>query len=144
MTSGQPGDHRADAYVRLWEEMTAPHIETLPALVTPDVHFTDPFNDLRGVDALRRVMLKTLDDLPELNFVVTHKAWMGDLCLMRWDFDARTKGGWPLAIIGMSELTFAGDRVARHIDHWDAGKQFYEQLPVIGGILRLIRRRVAA
>ena len=135
---------RADAYVRLWEEMTGAQIETLPALATPDVHFTDPFNDVRGIDALRRVMLKTLDDLPELNFVVTHRAWAGDLCLMRWDFDARTKGGRRFTIIGMSELTFAGEKVARHVDHWDAGKQFYEQLPLIGGVLRMIRRRVAA
>ena len=130
--------------MRLWEEMTTAHIEKLPALVTPDVHFTDPFNDVRGIDALRRVLLKTLHDLPELNFVVTHRAWAGDLCLMRWDFDARTKGGSRFTIIGMTELTFAGEKIARHVDHWDAGKQFYEQLPLIGGVLRMIRRRVAA
>jgi len=45
----------------------------------------------------------------------------------------------------MSELTFDSDgKVARHVDHWDAGKEFYEKLPLLGGVLRAIRRRVAA
>lgn len=137
-------DDRADAYVRFWETMSEATLSQLPGLVTPDVHFADPFNDVRGVEALHRVMAKTLRDLPELHFVVTNRAWHRDLCLMRWDFAARTRGGRTLQIVGMSELTFAGDKVAEHIDHWDAGRQFYELLPVIGTVLRLIRRRVAA
>jgi steroid Delta-isomerase len=45
----------------------------------------------------------------------------------------------------MSELTFDSDgKVARHIDYWDAGKHFYEKLPLLGALLRAIRRRVAA
>jgi steroid Delta-isomerase len=135
---------RAEAYVRLWETMSEASLRQLPSLVTPDVHFADPFNDVRGIEALNRVMAKALRDLAELHFVVTHRAWHRDLCLMRWDFAARTHGGRTLQIAGMSELIFAGDKVAQHIDHWDAGRQFYELLPAIGTVLRLVRRHVAA
>jgi hypothetical protein len=45
----------------------------------------------------------------------------------------------------MSELRFAADgRVREHIDHWDAAAQVYERLPLIGGLMRLIRRRFAS
>ena len=30
------------------------------------------------------------------------------------------------------------------IDHWDASEQFYAKLPLIGTIIRLIRRRLKA
>lgn len=144
MSASSPPD-RAEAYVRFCETMTPDSLSLLPELVTPDVHFVDPFNDVRGADALRRVLLKTLEDLPGLRFAVTHRAWDGDLFLMRWQFDAVTKGGLRLSFAGMSELTFAADgRVARHIDHWDAGKTFYEKLPLVGALLRAIRRKVAA
>lgn len=143
MSASSPPD-RAEAYIRFCETMTRDSLSLLPSLVTPDVHFADPFNDVRGVDALQRVLLKTLHDLPDLRFAVTHRAWDGDICLMRWQFDAVTRGGLKLSFAGMSELTFAADgRVARHIDHWDAGKAFYEKLPLVGAVLRAIRRRVA-
>ena len=144
MSASSPPD-RAEPYVRFYEAMTQDSLSQLPDLVTHDVHFVDPFNDVRGVAALQRVMLKTLHDLPGHRFVVTHRAWDGDTCLMRWQFDAEAKGGLKLSFPGMSELTFDDDRkVARHIDHWDAGKEFYEKLPLLGAVLRTIRRRVAA
>lgn len=136
---------RADGYVRLWETLSPDAIESLPALVTPDVHFSDPFNDIRGIDALKRMMQKTVQDLPHQRFAVTRRAWDGDLCLMCWTFDGRTRSGRHLSIEGMSQITFApGGKVARHIDHWDSGRQFYETLPLLGAILRAIRRRIAA
>jgi len=142
--SASPLD-RADSYIRFYETMTQDSLAQLPELVTHDVHFADPFNDVRGVAALQRVMLKTMHDLPDQRFVVTRRAWDGDLCLMCWTFEGHTKGGQRLSIEGMSELTFAADgKVARHIDHWDAATQFYEKLPLLGGILRFIRRRIAA
>jgi len=136
---------RAEPYVRFYEAMSQDGLSRLPDLVAHDVRFVDPFNDVRGAAALQRVMLKTLHDLPGHRFVVTHRAWDGDTCLMRWLFEAETKGGLKLSFAGMSELTFDSEgKVACHVDHWDAGKHFYEKLPLLGALLRAIRRRVAA
>ena len=33
-------------------------------------------------------------------------------------------------------------RVIEHVDHWDASEQFYAWLPVIGGLIRLIRGKI--
>ena len=45
----------------------------------------------------------------------------------------------------MSEVTLAEDgRVLAHIDHWDPAAQLYERVPVLGAVLRMIRRRLAA
>lgn len=138
-------EDRAAAYIRFYETMTPESLARLPDLVTPDLHFADPFNDVRGIAAMQRILAKMFADLREPRFVVTHHAWDGELCFLRWRFTARSKSGDPWAIEGMSELRFAADgKVASHIDHWDAGKQFYEKLPLIGALLRLIRRRVAA
>ena len=114
--------NRAEAYIRFYEAMTQDGLSLLPDLVARDVRFVDPFNDVHGVAALQRVMLKTLHDLPGHRFTVTHRAWDGDTCLIRWQFDAETKGGLKLSFAGMSELTFDSEgKVSRHVDHWDAG-----------------------
>ena len=134
-----------DAYIRFYETMTPESLARLPELVTPDVHFVDPFNDITGIAPLRRILAKMFEDLREPRFVVTHRALSGAVCFLRWEFAAQSRSGEAWKITGMSELRFAPDgKVAIHIDHWDSGKQFYEKLPVIGAVLRLIRRRLAA
>jgi steroid delta-isomerase len=32
-------------------------------------------------------------------------------------------------------------RIAQHRDYWDAAEELYEKLPVIGGLMRWMRRR---
>ena len=62
--------------------------------------------------------------------------------LIRWDLDG-VLGGTPWHVSGMSELRLSDDgRVSLHIDHWDSGRQFFERLPLIGWLLRQIRRRL--
>ncbi len=135
----------ADAYIHFYETMTPDSLARLPELVTPDIHFVDPFNDVTGIAPLRRILARMFADLREPRFVVTHQAWSGEVCFLRWDFTARSQSGAPWKIEGMSELRFAPDgKVARHVDHWDSGRQLYEKLPLIGAVLRLIRRRLAA
>lgn len=136
----------AAAYVHFYETMTPLSLDRLDTLVTPDVRFVDPFNDVTGLVAMRRILERMFADLHEPRFRVTHRAWDGATCLLRWRFTARGKSNqneW--LIVGMSELAFAPDgRVSSHIDHWDAGRQVYEKLPVLGAVLRVIRRRLAA
>jgi hypothetical protein len=33
--------------------------------------------------------------------------------------------------------------VTLHRDYWDAAEELYEKLPVVGGLMRLIKRRLA-
>jgi len=56
---------------------------------------------VRGVGVLSRVLMKTMHDLPGLRFAVSHRALDGDICLIRWQFDAVTKGGLKLSFAGM-------------------------------------------
>lgn len=134
----------ANAYLRFFETMTPATIHELAHVVTVDVRFTDPFNDVVGVDAMRRVLAKMFEDVEEPRFQVTHAVDAGDgVCLVRWMFRCRFRGR-PWQVPGMSELHLASDgRVAVHIDHWDSGRHFYARLPLIGTLIRFIRRRCA-
>lgn len=135
----------ARAYIRFYETMTPESLARLPEFVTSDIHFVDPFNDVTGVERMRRILEKMFADLAQPHFAVTHSAWDGDVCFLRWDFEARGRAeGDKWIIAGMSEIRFAPDgRVSSHIDHWDSGRQFYEKLPVLGALLRFVRRRMA-
>ncbi len=133
-----------DAYVRFWETLSPASLGRLEEVASPDVRFTDPFNDVRGLAGFRSVFDDMFRRVSEPCFRVTGRAVDGDLCFLRWEFTFRGRGrDWR--IDGVSEVRFdASGRVLSHVDHWDAAGQFYESLPVIGAVLRFLRRRVAA
>jgi len=136
-------DENAQAYIHLFENLSPEAIDGMAAFVSLNVRFKDPFNDLTGIHRLRALLQKTLDEVRDPIFIVTNQAWGGDVLFLRWTFQGRVKalGDWP--ITGMSEIRFDDQgKICEHIDHWDAAEQFYERIPVIGPLLRLIKRRL--
>lgn len=125
------------------ESLTPETLANLSDHVTEDVRFKDPFNDVRGVDAMARVFRHMFENVRDIRFEV-HQAMMEDeVCLMQWRFQGRL-GGRPWAFDGASAIRFAPDgRVAEHIDYWDAAGNFHERLPIIGWLLSWVRRRLS-
>jgi steroid delta-isomerase len=135
-------------YVDYFEHLDVASLEQLPSVMTEDVFFADPFNQVVGTEPVKAIFRHMFDNLLDPKFKVTQLAMTDSgesVGMMLWRLDAAQKGSQdPFVIHGMSELHFADDgRVNRHIDHWDAGRQFYEKLPVIGWILKKIRGRLA-
>ena len=131
-------------YRQYLETLTPETLASLPEYVHPDVRFRDPFNDVHGADAMARIFQDMFDNVGDVFFRIHHMTGKGNTCLMAWRFQATLRGK-PWEFDGTSVITFApDDRVAEHIDHWDAAGNFYEHLPIIGWLLRALRRRVAA
>lgn len=136
----------AKAYGAFHETLTPESLDALDGLCAPDVRFVDPFNDLRGVAALRGVYEHMYEVLEIPVFVIEDIAVSGTTAYIKWTFTALTKsgGGLKIHLVGVTETRFdALGRVAAHIDHWDAASQLYARLPVIGGVFRWLGRRFA-
>jgi hypothetical protein len=44
--------------------------------------------------------------------------------------------------VGATHLVFDADgKVAVHRDYWDAAEELYEKLPLLGGLMRWLKRR---
>jgi steroid delta-isomerase len=133
-----------DRYARFYETMSRADLETLDRLVTEDVRFKDPFNDVTGVDAMARCLAMAYDHgTPK--FEVLDRAASERAGYLLWRYTSTPKGASVPAWIveGMSEVRFAPDgRAVEHIDHWDSGEQFYLRLPIIGWLVGKVRARL--
>lgn len=125
------------------ETLTPQSLGRLEDYVTADVRFTDPFNDVRGADAMRRILSHMFENVGPVSFRVSHMASDGDTCLMRWTFSGNLRRqAWTFE--GMSTIRFNADGlVSEHADYWDPATALYERLPIIGTMLAWIRRRLA-
>ncbi len=133
----------ARAYIRLYEELSLERIDELESFVDVSVRFKDPFNDIVGRTKLRKLLKRVLSSVSNPVFRVTSQSWDGDVLYLRWSFNGHIKmlGNW--SVEGMSEVIFNEQgMVIEHIDYWDTGEQFYEKIPIIGGLLRIIKNRL--
>lgn len=147
MADALTNDPRVARVCAFWETLTPAALAELTAVYTEDTRFRDPFNDLRGSAALATLLGHMFERLIEPRFEVLEVALMPNGAVLIWDFHYRIRA-WrpdtPRRIHGASHLRFAPDgRVAEHRDYWDAAAEVYEHLPLVGGLMRWLRRRLA-
>ena len=125
----------------LFERLTPADVEALGRHYTEDAWFKDPFNEVRGLPAVQRIFRHMFEALEAPRFVVTSRISGAGECFLAWDFHFGLRGR-ALTIRGASHLRFAADgRVAWHRDYWDAAEELYEKLPVLGVLMRWLKRR---
>jgi steroid Delta-isomerase len=133
-------DPRLQRLIDFYEQLTAANLARLDDLYTEDCRFKDPFNEVSGRPGVRRIFEHMFETVEAPLFVVRDALAQGDQAFLSWDFHAGS-----MLIRGASHLRFAADgRVADHRDYWDAAEELYEKLPVLGGLMRLLKRRLRA
>lgn len=134
-------------YIRYYESMTPESVEELIGLATKDIHFRDPFNDLRGVEKVIEVMHDMFRDTIDPQFKIIESFEKGETALLKWEMTfipKKMSASEPWFVVGFSELKFNEEgKVYSHIDYWDAATYFYERIPLIGFLIRLVKKRLA-
>jgi steroid Delta-isomerase len=135
-----------DRYAEFWGALTPETLPQLAALVSHNIRFKDPFNDVRGVEPMIAVMaLMFRHGTPHFQVLDRALGAAADRGYLRWRCTIAHSSGAPTVLEGMSEVRFDTHGLAiEHIDHWDAAEQLYERVPMLGTVLRLIKRRFQA
>jgi steroid Delta-isomerase len=126
-----------------YSELQPEHLEQIEQLYTADARFKDPFNEVQGVAAIRGIFEHMFHRLDRPRFVVTQQVVEEDRAFLVWDFNFSFRGETtPRTIRGGSFLRCTPDgRVSDHRDYWDAAEELYEQIPVLGAVMRWLKRR---
>lgn len=132
------------AYCQLFTELSPARIDEFDQLVTAQVHFRDPFNDVHGLEPMKAILRGMFQHTREPSFVIHEQDILGVHAWLRWEFSAIIPLLGLLKVEGASRLAFDGTtgRICEHLDYWDSAP-FYLRLPMLGGLLRLVRNRVA-
>ncbi|WP_372662076.1 nuclear transport factor 2 family protein [Hydrogenophaga sp.] len=139
-------DPRTARVVDFYESLSPRSLRRLPTVYAEDARFIDPFNDVTGHADIQQVFEHMFVSVEAPRFEVLHSITEGRECFLLWNFRFRSRPGAPeTRIHGGSHLRFAVDgRVVWHRDHWDPARELYENLPVLGWVLRRLRRHLRA
>ena len=129
---------------RFYETFTPAALPGLDQLYAPDARFKDPFNEVAGTAAIRRIFAHMFATTASPRFVVTECIEQGEQAMLCWEFHFALRGR-ALTVRGVTHLRFNADgRVTLHRDYWDAAEELYEKLPLLGGVMRALKRRLSA
>ncbi len=134
-----------DQIVEAFQTLTPASVETLDTLYAPEARFKDPFNDVRGLAAIQRIFRHMYVNLENPRFIITERIVQGRQCFLTWEFHfafRRFKQGQAQCILGGSHLVLNSDgRITLHRDYWDAAEELYEKIPLVGSLMRWMKRR---
>lgn len=142
-----PTDDPVQRVSTFFETLTPASLKELADHYTRDARFKDPFNDVQGIPAIEAVFTHMFATLAAPRFVVLEAVHEGSRCFLTWDFHFRQPrlGDGEVTVHGGSLLHFAPDgRIVLHRDYWDPAEELYEKLPLLGALMRWLKRRARA
>jgi len=137
-----------DALIRFYQELSPESIARFPEFYGINAYFKDPFNEVRDVAAIQRIFSHMFRQVAEPRFTVTERVVDAADAMLVWEFHYRIRH-WARAeaqvMRGVSHLKFDADgQVVFHRDYWDTAEELYIKLPVLGLLMRGLRRALAA
>ena len=105
--------------------------------------FKDPFNDVYGLPAIAAIFAHMFRQVDAPRFVVTGTVLQEEQAFLTWEFRFRMKrfSREEHCIEGGTHVLFDADgKVSVHRDYWDAAEELYEKLPVLGSLMRWLKR----
>jgi hypothetical protein len=128
-----------------FETLTPESVAQLHTLYDAQARFKDPFNEVQGLPEIERIFKHMYDALAQPHFVITGQLVDGAQAFLTWEFRFRFKRFDTItlqAVRGGSHVVF-NERglVTLHRDYWDAAEELYEKLPVLGGVMRWLKKR---
>ncbi len=131
----------AGRYTEFFGHFKPADLERFGEFFAENAHFRDPFNDVYGIEAIRKVFAHMYTQCAQPCFEVHDCALSGQVAYLHWRFDCDKK----LSIDGLSKVVFdEHGLVLEHLDYWDAAAQLYQRIPLLGSVLRFIQGKLAA
>lgn len=131
--------------VAYFENLSPGSVAQIGHYYAAQARFKDPFNDVTGIPGITRIFEHMFVALIAPRFVVTQQICQGGQCFLTWEFRFQFRNyrvGTEQVILGASHLVFdAQGLVVLHRDYWDAAEELYEKLPLVGSVMRWLKRR---
>lgn len=136
----------ADRFKAFFNSIEPNALPDLATVYTADVHFQDPFTEAHGRDALTAYFHSAYSNVLQCRFEFGASFGSETQQALPWTMNLRHRklaGGQLVQVHGLSHIVIQADCIAFHRDYFDAGELLYENVPVLGSAVRLLRRYAA-
>jgi ketosteroid isomerase-like protein len=137
-------NHDFDALLRWYETLTPASLDRLGDFYAADAAFKDPFNDVTGLPAIRKVFSHMFAATENPRFFIVDKMRDGNQAFASWRFEFGLNGK-KYEIAGVTHFLLNDEgKIASHRDYWDVAEELWQKLPLLGPLVGWLRSRFSA
>ncbi len=124
------------------------HLNLVEEFYDKDAVFQDPIHQLKGTKAIRSYYEGLYKNVEAIRFEFKNTSEAGDLVTLEWTMHLKTpviNSNNEFTVDGVSILTFKeqSGKVTFHRDYFDMGAFVYEKIPILGSMVRFIKKKMA-
>lgn len=131
-------------FIQVYSELGTDNLESLITVYHPEVEFIDPLHHVSGRDELMAYFDQLYTQIIGCQFVVEHVIASENEAAIYWTMTfshSQLNGKAPVSVQGHSHLKASQEQIIYHRDYLDVGAMLYEHIPILGKVIRGIKRR---
>ncbi len=114
-----------------------------------DVYFRDPIVEINNRRQIKEYYAKMYNNVQSIAWQIQDEIVDHNQCVLVWTMILSAKnfnGNKPLHLDGTSVIKFGGKegKAIYHRDYFDMGAFVYEGLPILGGMVKFVKQKMAA
>jgi limonene-1,2-epoxide hydrolase len=130
-------------FVEYFQDLTKSNSENLKSFYHPEVEFKDPIHSISGIEKLSGYFEKLNKNVKDGGFNFSKIIDNNDEIILLWSMNINTiKPAMHVYAEGVSVLKLEHGKIKKHRDYFDAGQMFYENIPILKSVIKLIKNKL--
>lgn len=126
-----------------YENLSLDKLESIENYYAINVFFKDPFNEIKGLDQLKKIFIHMFKTLEKPRFIFIDTIENDNGAFLTWDFTFLIKGK-EFKIHGSSHLKYDLNRkIIYHRDYWDVGEEIFLKMPLFKSFYKMFQSKLA-
>lgn len=132
-------------FIKTYESLTKDNCEIIKDIYHPDVEFEDPIRKTFGLSELLPYLSDSYQNVHYCRFQITDSIEQENQACVRWLMrlsHPKLSQGRELTVHGCSVLHYQDELIIYHRDYFDLGEMVYQNIPILGSVVAMIRQRL--
>ncbi|WP_158969804.1 nuclear transport factor 2 family protein [Paraglaciecola sp. L3A3] len=138
--------NRTEAFIQVYQRLNKDNLYQLKDIYHGDIQFIDPLHTVHGMQQLEQYFSHLYANVESIEFTIEECFESNDRGFLYWTMTYRhtsLNGGKPISVKGHSRLKFQQQLVIFHQDYLDTNAMLFEHIPVIGRLIKYLKRKAS-
>ncbi|WP_105170346.1 nuclear transport factor 2 family protein [Pseudoalteromonas sp. T1lg24] len=136
-----------DEFLTMYNKLDRANLSLLANIYHQDVVFIDPLHRIDGLSELTKYFSNLYENLDAGRFEMKKVLQQDNTVSLYWTMyfsHSKIKAGKEVSFDGNSYLEYRDGKVIFHRDYFNAADMLYQHIPVLGGLINLVKKRATA
>lgn len=135
-----------EQFQETYQTLNSSNIDQIQNIYANNIAFIDPFHRVDGLIELKKYFQSLYQNVKEIDFSFGESVEQSDQIFLPWEMTLKhpkLNSGKSFVVSGGSLLKLDADKkIYYHRDFFDAGEMLYENIPLLGNIIRTIKKKM--